>query len=243
MNFAELFIKYGMASFDKQIYFEAMHGDAIRKNKQRWELRLDTGELNITGAHAETWTYRVQLLGTQGTSENTWQWSWGSAMGFDAALLNEARALQKFGVEQGIHELMTAEQPLTRVVNGRVLSLIAVGVSRAACYFRAEYPDGALFALIKDARYKRSIMHPLERIARCVPLFAAEFALPDYRAAYMHYLEFYRVPFDTHTDAHGTHIIAREQRHSTDVIIGDNTPRALGAQFTETGKWKEIKIE
>ncbi|NJM40524.1 MAG: hypothetical protein HC853_07030 [Anaerolineae bacterium] len=47
--------------------------------------------------------------------------------------------------------------------------------------------------LIKDARYKRSVMHPLRRIAQAFPRFVAQNEVSDQRTAFISYLNFYRL--------------------------------------------------
>ena len=183
----ELFLQHVAASFDKQIYLEAVLRQA------RWSFSLDEGVLALQLPH-EVLQLTVQILGTESAEDCTWLWAWANAgSGVKPYLLKSAEQLRHLGHERGIVELHTPVLPVSAQVNAGTLTAIASGVCRAGCSFAVPYPGGVLCMLIKDARYKRSIMHPLTRIARVFPLLLQRQPVSNHRQAYINYLKFYRL--------------------------------------------------
>jgi|GEM_PF-2724043 len=193
-----LFLQHAAASFDKQVYLEAVLRQA------RWSFALDEGVLALQMPH-ETLQLTVQILGTESAEYRTWLWAWANAgSGIPPYLLKSVEQLRHLGHEAGIDELHIPSLGLSAQINGGTLSAIASGVCRAGCSFAVPYPGGTLFMLIKDARYKRSIMHPLPRIARVFPMFLQQQSVSNQREAYLHYLKFYRLKIEEQ----GSHVTA-----------------------------------
>lgn len=231
-----LFVQHGMAAFDKQVYLQAMH------DKQHWELRLDTGTLTYTGAHGVLQPYRVQPIGTHSATERTFRWAWANPGTFpDAALLASAQQLRAFGEAQQLPQLTTPEVPALDVRNADVFALIASGICRAGCYFRAVYPDGALYLLIRDPSFKRPVQRPLARIARIVPLFLRVHPLPDAQTALAHYLQFYRLtPHSVTTPDGGTHMTV-QPRPGQDAVRMELQP--LQIEFDARRRLTQISFD
>lgn len=188
MTLDELYLRFCMASYDRQLYLHAMVG------KQSWYFELDRGVLQFTQPHQDPLELNVQVIGTESFERRTWLWAWANdASGIPPGLLKTARDLRALGERDAIAELCTAELPLSRSANGERITAVAAGVGRAGASFRCEYPAGALYVIIKDARLKRVVNKPLERIARVVPRFLTEHWVSDHRTAYLHYLRFYRL--------------------------------------------------
>ena len=186
----ELFLQHVAASFDKQIYLEAVLRQA------RWSFSLDEGVLALQLPH-EVLQLTVQILGTESAVDRTWLWAWANAgSGIQPYLLKSAEQLRHLGIEAGIVELHTPDLPVSAHVNVVTLNAIASGVCRAGCSFTVPYPGGVLSMLIKDTRYKRSIMHPLPRIARVFPLLLQQQPVSNHREAYINYLKFYRLKIE-----------------------------------------------
>ncbi len=161
--------------------------------KAGWAFSLDEGTLAFRLPH-ETLQLAVQVLGTESTAEHTWLWAWGNTESvIPTHLLSSTEQLRAIGQTEPVPEFNVAQVPLGTGIDGSRIAAIATGVCRAACYFRVAYPNGILYMLIKDARYKRSVRHPLQRIARVFPLFAREIAISQQHEAYLHYLSFYRL--------------------------------------------------
>jgi hypothetical protein len=225
-NFDDLFIKHAVASFDKQIYFDAMLG------KSGWAFDLNSGVLAFRRPHEEDLQLNVQVIGTESEDSNTWLWAWANMQShIPDTLLRSALELKALGEAEGIAELTAGELPITPQVNPYRLMLAASGVSRAGCYFSARYPRGALYLLIKDARYKRSVTRPIPRILRVFPMFLSDISIDDQRAAFVHYLHFYRL----NVMENGRFVHA-SSNSAPRTLAGGGTPQQLAAEFDEQNR-------
>lgn len=225
MIFEELFIKHGAASFDKQIYFDAMYG------KARWALDLSTGVLALTRPHEEPVQLFAQVLGTESDDSGTWLWAWANSdQKFSQPLLQSAHELREIGLRDEVAELTTAELACGRWVNSQTVSAVASGLCRAGCTFRAPYPGGALHLIIRDPRFKRPVSQPIVRILRAFPMFLKRYPLRRQRDALLHYLEFYRLEVEPLPDR----VIARATTQSRN-SIGLAPANALIARFSPAG--------
>lgn len=188
MSFDALHVHHAVASFDKQIYLAAMFG------KQRWSFDAARGVLIFEGAHAERTELAVQVLGTESDEDASWRWAWAQAdSALASRLLTDAQMLRALGEREAIPELRDAETPLRLGFDGATLAAVASGVCRAGCFFRAPYPGGALFLLVRDGHFRRFVTRPLPRIRRIFPMFLSDHRVPDARAHYLPYLAFYRL--------------------------------------------------
>ncbi|WP_169238292.1 DUF6882 domain-containing protein [Candidatus Roseilinea sp. NK_OTU-006] len=221
-TFEDLFTKHGSASFDKQIYLDAMLG------KCGWAFDLNSGVLAFRRPHAEDLQLNVQVLGTESEDSRTWLWGWANPSNIPAALLKSANELRAFGAADDVPELTTPELPITPEVNPQHIAMVACGVQRAGCFFRAPYPRGALYLLIKDPRYKRSVARPIPRIVRIFPAFLSRYPVHHPRAALLSYLQFYRL--DVREE--GRHIIATTKAAPRS-LLGAGAPQQLVAEFDD----------
>ncbi len=229
MNFADLFIKYGAASYDKQIYLRAMHG------KTGWGFDLNTGVLAFRRPHEAPLQLSVEVLGSESEDSNTWLWSWANHS-VPPTLTASALQLRQLGDAQGILEFSQAELGITPEINPQRICLVAVGVLHASCFFRAPYPRGALYLLIKDPKYKRSVMHPVRRVVRAFPMFLAKHFVTDQRAAFMHYLQFYHL----HVTEEGNRVRAAGAVPRS--IYGEGTPERLAAEFDDANRLVNLQL-
>ncbi len=229
MDFNELFIRHGAASYDKQIYLRAMHGQA------GWGFDLNTGILAFRRPHEAPLQLAVEVLGTESEDTNSWLWAWANH-GVPPTLTASALALKQLGDAQGISEFSQAEQDIAPEVNPQRIGLVAVGVLRASCFFRAPYPRGAMCLLIKDPKYKRSVTRPVRRVVRAFPLFLSRHFVADQRAAFMNYLQFYRLSV---TEA-GNRVMAAGA--SPRSIHGEGTPERLIAEFDDANRLISLQM-
>ncbi|MFC1464829.1 MAG: DUF6882 domain-containing protein [Candidatus Brachytrichaceae bacterium NZ_4S206] len=221
-KFEDLFTKHGAASFDKQIYLDAMLG------KSSWAFDLNSGVLAFRRPHEEDLQLNVQVLGTESEDSHTWLWGWANPSGIPDALLKSANELKAFGATAGVPELVTPELPITPEMNPLRIAMIGCGVQRAGCFFRAPYPRGALYLLIKDPRYKRSVTRPIPRILRVFPMFLSDHRVANPRAALLSYLQFYHL--DVREE--GRRIIAT-MKAAARSLLGAEAPQQLVAEFDE----------
>jgi hypothetical protein len=218
--FEDLFTKHGAASFDKQIYMDAMLG------KSSWAFDLASGVLAFRRPHEGDLQLNVQVLGTESEDSHTWLWAWANPSNIPEALLRSANELNSLGAAASVPELTTPELPITPQVNPQRIAMVACGVLRAGCTFRAEYPRGAVHLLIKDPRYKRSVTRPIQRILRIFPMFLSDHFVTDQRAAFVSYLQFYHL--EVRED--DRRIIAVSST-SPRTLAGLSAPQQLVAEF------------
>jgi hypothetical protein len=229
MDFTDLFIRHGAASYDKQIYLRAMYG------KTGWGFDLNTGVLAFRRPHEAPLQLAVEVLGTESEDTNSWLWSWANH-GVPPTLTVSALQLKQLGETQGILEFSNAEQDIAPKVNPQRIGLVAVGVLRASCFFRAPYPRGAMYLLIKDPKYKRSVTRPVRRVVRAFPMFLSRHFVADQRAAFMNYLQFYRLSV---TEA-GNRVIAAGVTPRS--IHGEGTPEQLVAEFDDANRLISLQM-
>lgn len=229
MNFADLFIRHGAASYDKQIYLRAMYG------KTGWGFDLNTGVLAFRRPHEAPLQLAVEVLGTESEDTNTWLWSWANA-GVPPTLTASAMQLKQLGEAQGIPEFTKAELDITAAVNPQRIGLVAAGVLRASCFFHAPYPRGALYLLIKDSKYKRSVTRPVRRVVRAFPLFLSRHFVSDQRAAFLNYLQFYRL----NVIEAGNRVLAAGAAPRS--IHGEGTPEQLVAEFDDANRLMSLQM-
>jgi hypothetical protein len=206
VNFDNLFLKHGAAAYDKQIYLQAQFG------KTGWGFDLNSGVLAFRPPHEQPLQLSVQVLGTESDDTHTWLWSWANDSQIPPDLITSALQLRQLGEVEHIAQFTNPELAITPQVNSACISLVASGILRASAYFRAPYPRGAMYLLIKDPKYKRSVTRPIPRVVKAFPLFLAKHHVADQRAAFMAYLKFY-------------HLKVREEGNA--VIATGPAPRSL----------------
>ena len=104
MSFAELYARHAIASFDKQVYLEAMLG------RKRWSFDAQRGTLIFEDAHDQELELAVQVLGTESDEDASWLWAWANpAAGLPARMLAAALELKALGEREAIPELSQAE--------------------------------------------------------------------------------------------------------------------------------------
>ncbi|MFN3705828.1 MAG: DUF6882 domain-containing protein [Thermoflexales bacterium] len=216
----QLFTLHGAASFDKQVYLRAQFGQA------GWAFDLESGVLAFRRPHEPLLQLQAQVLGTESAQAGTWLWGWANTQSrIPERLLSIARQMQQLGEMLRVPALLAPELELSESVSGDRLSLIAVGVARAAAHFRAAYPGGALFLIIKDGRYPRRIARPVRRVARLFPAFLARYTVADARAALKAYLHFYRLQ----VVEDGAHVIGEHRWRDT--LSGQERIERVSATF------------
>jgi hypothetical protein len=226
MDLEALFIKHGAASFDKQIYLRAMVG------KAGWGFDIQTGVLAFRRPHEEPLQLNAQILGSESDDAHTWLWAWANPTnGYKREFLASAESLRQMGEREGIAAFTEAEQPMTAGINGARLAAIASGELRAGCYFRAPYPRGSLYLLIRDPRFKRPVTQPIPRILKAFPMFLSDYPVRDVRSALLHYLAFYRL--DVSESATRVEARANQQARS---VIGAEVANLLIAEFDAAGR-------
>ncbi|MBD8526948.1 DUF6882 domain-containing protein [Pseudomarimonas arenosa] len=137
--FNELFVQHAGAAMVKQLAFLDLVGE------RDWIVDWSSEQVRF----GDDLAFSIQLLGTEEHGE--WLWTWGDQVNqFEAGMLRSCLSLKRYGEQHGIAEFVDASFP-TSVADGTLLSSIASGRDRTACYYRAPYEGGALFFLIENA--------------------------------------------------------------------------------------------
>lgn len=192
MSFAALYTRHAVASFDKQIYLQAMLGG------RPWSFDARRGTLIFEDVHDQQLELAVQVLGTESDEDGSWLWAWANeAAGLPQRMLAAASELRALGEAQAIPELRDGEVRFTPELDAGRIAAVASGVCRAGCSFRAPYPGGAIHMLVKDAKFRRFVTRPLPRIRRVFPMFLSDNRVADARAFYLPYLAFYRLTVES----------------------------------------------
>ena len=141
MNFESFFLNHGAASYDKQIYLQAMLG------KIGWGFDMNSGVLAFRRPHEAPLQLAVAVLGTESEDTNTWLWAWANDSDLPPTLTASATAAQATG-RCAAHPANSHSANIDsrrRSIRSAYV-LVASGVLRASAYFRAPYPRGALYS-------------------------------------------------------------------------------------------------
>lgn len=134
--------------------------------KTGWEADVLQGTITFT----ERGTFPAQILGSESQVSETWLWAWANAplvADLDPARLRDAERVRAYGEEHAIPALTQPTFPFAEVADGHMLSLLAVGICGADCYYRGPYTDGAAYFLLYDVPIP-GLPLPVERIATTI---------------------------------------------------------------------------
>jgi hypothetical protein len=182
VQFEQLFLQNVAASYDKQMALSDLIGDS------NWQFDMDSQTLSF----GSKFRFKIQVLGTESNSSNTWLWGWANeASGIPPSMLKASEELRALGVQEQVSELTQAEIPLTDQVNGHTLSMIASGVCKGQAYYRGPYDGGALFMLIRDENYPQQNVLPVIHISTLFPQLISNMEIGNHRQAFLPYVQFY----------------------------------------------------
>jgi len=220
-TFGSLYSRYAFASFDKQVHLRELFGQ-----ERTWAFDMNPGTIRFEGLPP----YRVQILGTESDQSKTWLWAWANTESqIPEQLLDASHLMRRFGEEQQIKALTAAELLITEVVNGFNFSMVASGLYNADAFYRAPYEGGALYLLVKDAGFERSMENPVMRISRIIPAALKKLTIENHRLAVASYLQWYN--FSLEPPQNGAVV-----GHST---IGES----VTVKFDNKGNYKNISTE
>ena len=96
--------------------------------------------------------YKIQIIGSEASSDHTWMWGWNNKNGFSVETLILAREMMKFGQEFHLDCFQTPVLELDDRINGHTLSVAACGLSEESYfYYRAAHSGGAAFVAVEYA--------------------------------------------------------------------------------------------
>jgi hypothetical protein len=212
-----LFIQYAPSSLDKQLFISDLISDDAS-----WNLSIENGRLQIGEIH----NWRIQVLGTEAFSDQSWLWA-NTVSNIPDHLLFASLALRAYGEQQGIPELTTPQIPLDQV-NGNTLALLASGICEANAYYRCSYESGALFVLILDDNFPKCTDPPLQRVVTVFPQAIALLEIPDHKLALTGYLDHYSLSYEQDGDK---------------IVVKENGEAALTAIFDEQNRLTNLEAK
>ncbi|HEX8912656.1 MAG TPA: hypothetical protein VF796_09890 [Humisphaera sp.] len=173
--FQRLLCAHAVRSLEKQFHLQELAGE------DDWSADLDAGTFSIG-----RYTWRCELLGSESSISNTWQWGWANTDGYSADVLRTSLELRSLGSQTQVPELTEPQFPLD-TIGAHALSLVAVGVSGADAYYRGPYDDGAAFLIIRDPAFPSLPAMTADRFSNLFTTLIRRFAVADHRGALQAY--------------------------------------------------------
>ncbi|KAF9275879.1 hypothetical protein BGZ68_010447 [Mortierella alpina] len=180
-NLNQLFLQHVVASFDKQLSLGDIIGSAD------WHADMENQTVTFGSQHC----FKMQVIGTESSSSNTWLWAWANQGRIPAAALCASEELHALGRQNNIPELTQNMLPITEEINGHNLMAIATGICNGDAYYRGPYDGGAVFMLIRDQDFPRETVDPVIRIPTVFTQAIMAFSISDHKVAFRHYVEYY----------------------------------------------------
>ena len=93
--------------------------------------------------------YKIQLIGTESTSDQTFMWGWNNVNHLSDETLILAREMLQYGKETGLDILTTPVLNMTDIINGHTISIVACGLSKENYfYYRGPHNGGAVYLAV-----------------------------------------------------------------------------------------------
>jgi hypothetical protein len=220
MKFKDLFLQHIGRSWDKQ---KAL-GDLI-KGSGRWDYDQRTATLKFSNSY----TFKIQMVGTESTISNTWLWTWANTGSpTPLAMMHASLVARDFGEKNDVAELVTPKLLLSNEVNGGTLLMVVCGIYGGDSFYRGPYDNGAMFMLIKDPKYPQLEHHPIHRVVEIFPQLLGYVPIKEQRTALYYYLQSY----DLSPQADGEALVA----HHSDGL-------SLRATFDHRERLINLKVE
>ena len=170
--------QYALLSLEKQDKLAFLLGD------HTYDLDLEAGKIRFNDDRE----FPFQVLGTESDNTLTWLWAWAEEQTevVPENLFQAAQQLRDWGHHVGVPEFTSPAVDLDRA-DGRVLSMIAVELCRASCFYRDAYEGGAAFVLLFDKKIDAQPSFDLARLARHYLDVISQYPL-DHRNTLLSYL-------------------------------------------------------
>jgi hypothetical protein len=148
---------YALISLEKQDKLELLLGD------HTYVLDLDSGKIRFN----DNLEFSFQVLGTESDNTLIWLWAWADEQTEEVPveLVQASRELRDWGLHEGVQEFTLPSVDLHRA-DGHILSMIAIELCRASCYFRDIYEGGSAFLLLYDKLIDAQPFFDLSRLSR-----------------------------------------------------------------------------
>lgn len=160
LNLLRLFETHGALALEKQLVLNDLLGD------HNWWLDLQAGTIRFD----QRLTCRVQVLGTEAHSDQTWLWAWANSQSpIPEPQLAASRRLRALGQQEEIDQL---SQSMIRLegLEGHHLAMIGSGHCGADAYYRCAYEGGAAYVLLEAPELRAGLDHAPERMVQAYTL-------------------------------------------------------------------------
>ena len=187
-----------------------------------WGFDMDVGEIEFSDGTA----WKVQILGTESETSQTWLWAWANAaVDIPEELLVFAQQIQAYGEQHDIPEFVEPKVDVTACPSSH-LALIASGLCHAQAYYRCPYEGGAMYALFTDRHFPPDIRELPHRIASTFTDLIMHMELPNHKAA-----------FECYVQSHQLHCVSVGET----MRISNGGKEILIAQFDNTNRLVHIE--
>lgn len=94
--------------------------------------------------------YKIQFIGSESASSNTWMWGWNNINSFMDEMLVLPNEMQNLGKEWNLEPLTIPQFEMTDLINGHTLSIVACGLSQENYfYYRGPHNNGAVYMAVE----------------------------------------------------------------------------------------------
>lgn len=146
-------------------------------------------------------SFPLQVIGSEGSATNSWQWAYKNINNFDNHLLELAREVEKIGNDWDLSPLYVSDFELDEVFNGETLSIVACGISKSYyCFYRATTQKGSVYLAFANA--PKYVFAPVE-IGEFAQITAS--CLENYHVDHKVFVESFllwnKTPYEVHKDS------------------------------------------
>lgn len=162
---------------------------------QKWSADLAKGTITFGNR-----SFPLQIIGSEGSATNSWQWAYKNTNNFDNRLLELAHEVEKTGNDWDLSPLYVSNFELDEVFNGETLSTVACGISKSDyCYYRAMTQKGSVYLAFENV--PKYVFAPIE-ISEFAEITAS--CLENYHVDHKVFVESFllwnKTPYEVHKD-------------------------------------------
>ncbi|MEI7026515.1 DUF6882 domain-containing protein [Paenibacillus sp. y28] len=145
----ELFTQHGASSYFKQMVLAGM------VENYDWLFDMENGTLSfLDDRQQEIHRFEVQIIGTHSYRDHTWLWSWANEKSnIPERLLEAARALKAYGIQNGVQELTTPRFLINNELSEWHLALTASGLTEANGFYLGKQEHNTVVFLVEKHNY------------------------------------------------------------------------------------------
>ena len=162
---------------------------------EKWSADLANGTITFGGR-----SFPLQIIGSEGSATNSWQWAYRNINNFDTRLLKLAGKVKEIGNDWNLSPLYVSDFELDEVFNGENLSIVACGAFKSKyCYYRATTQKGAVYLAFtnvpKEIFSSVEIGEFAEITAKCLENYHV-----DHKVFVESFLLWNKTPYEVHKD-------------------------------------------